>query len=332
MGFNQNAGFNTGAIGVEDLGKYVKGFAKRTARVFNTNLNAAPMGLLAAFPVDQLDSQKLEHFGQTWAPGMIDQPLDGAGDTSKWKMLYSSKDMTNSWDKESFKVLDSAATSSAANRMATDGAKMVQDYLVAARAFKLIRELKSKRATLNTHVAGVVGGGAASVWGSAGAGNAEKDIAAAITKIASTTGLDLESGQYEFGLLYPSKVLDEFAALNLINLVVTRLKDYLKTAWNITPYPFTPYADGAGSQYIDVNGQTSSDILGTSALVFVKGEQTMIGGNYGPKDILLNETTREHATGFISTFKQNVEYLAVPMDGSSNGKTKMCYEITAVTT
>jgi hypothetical protein len=322
--------FDTGAMDVEALGKYVKGFAKTTARVFNTNLNKQPMGLLAAFPVDNLSSQKIEHFGQTWAPGMIDQPLDGAGDTSKWKMIYSSKDLTNSWDKQSFKILDSAATAQAANRMSVDGARMVQDYLTACRVYKLIRELKAKRADANTHAAGVIGGGVASVWGSAGAGNAEKDIAAAITKIVSTTGLDLESGQYEFGLLYPSSVLDEFAALNLINLVVTRLKDYLKTAWNITPYPFTPYTDGNGNEYIDVNGVTASDVLGTSALVFVKGEQTMIGGNYGPSDTLLNETNREHATGYISTFKQCTDYLAVPMDGESNGKTKLVYEITGV--
>ena len=322
--------FDTGAMDVEALGKYVKGFAKTTARVFNTNLNKQPMGLLAAFPVDNLSSQKIEHFGQTWAPGMIDQPLDGAGDTSKWKMIYSSKDLTNSWDKQSFKILDSAATAQAANRMSVDGARMVQDYLVACRVYKLIRELKAKRADANTHAAGEIGGGAASVWGSAGAGNAEKDIAAAITKIVSTTGLDLESGQYEFGLLYPSSVLDEFAALNLINLVVTRLKDYLKTAWNITPYPYTPYTDGNGNEYIDVNGVTASDVLGTSALVFVKGEQTMIGGNYGPSDILLNETNREHATGYISTFKQCTDYLCVPQDGQSNGKTKLVYEVTGV--
>ena len=322
--------FDTGAMDVEALGKYVKGFARTTARVFNTNLNKQPMGLLAAFPVDNLSSQKIEHFGQTWAPGMIDQPLDGAGDTSKWKMIYSSKDLTNSWDKQSFKILDSAATAQAANRMSVDGARMVQDYLVACRVYKLIRELKAKRADANTHAAGTIGGGAASVWGSAGAGNAEKDIAAAITKIVSTTGLDLESGQYEFGLLYPSSVLDEFAALNLINLVVTRLKDYLKTAWNITPYPFTPYSDGNGNEYIDVNGVTASDVLGTSALVFVKGEQTMIGGNYGPSDILLNETSREHATGYISTFKQCTDYLCVPQDGQSNGKTKLVYEVTGV--
>ena len=322
--------FDTGAMDVEALGKYVKGFAKTTARVFNTNLNKQPLGLLAAFPVDNLSSQKIEHFGQTWAPGMIDQPLDGAGDTSKWKMIYSSKDLTNSWDKQSFKILDSAATAQAANRMSVDGARMVQDYLVACRVYKLIRELKAKRADANTHEAGVIGGGAASVWGSAGAGNAEKDIAAAITKIVSTTGLDLESGQYEFGLLYPSSVLDEFAALNLINLVVTRLKDYLKTAWNITPYPYTPYTDGNGNEYIDVNGVTASDVLGTSALVFVKGEQTMIGGNYGPSDILLNETNREHAVGYISTFKQCMDYLCVPQDGASNGKSKLIYEITSV--
>ena len=324
--------FDTGAMDVEALGKYVKGFAKTTARVFNTNLNKQPMGLLAAFPVDNLSSQKIEHFGQTWAPGMIDQPLDGAGDTSKWKMIYSSKDLTNSWDKQSFKILDSAATAQAANRMSVDGARMVQDYLVACRVYKLIRELKAKRADANTHAAGVIGGGAASVWGSAGAGNAEKDIAAAITKIVSTTGLDLESGQYEFGLLYPSSVLDEFAALNLINLVVTRLKDYLKTAWNITPYPFTPYTDGNGNEYIDVNGVNASDVLGTSALVFVKGEQTMIGGNYGPSDIMLNETSREHAVGYVSTFKQCMDYLAVPQDGQSNGRTKLVYEITSVST
>jgi hypothetical protein len=62
----------------------------------------------------------------------------------------------------------------------------------------------------------------------------------------------------------------------------------------------------------------------------VKGEQTMIGGNYGPSDIMLNETSREHSTGYISTFKQCMDYLCVPQDGASNGKSKLIYEITSV--
>jgi hypothetical protein len=321
---------NTGVMDQEQLGKFVKGYAKETAATIYTQLNKPKAGLLSSFPVLDLPSQKIEHFGQTWSPGMINQPLDGAGDTSKWRYIHSSKDLTNSWDKQSFKLLDSAVTAQARDQMADDGARMVRDYLASCRVYKLLTELKTKRADANTHAAGVIGGGAASVWGSAGAGNAEKDISYAMTKIASSTGIPLEEGQYEFGLVYPSTVLDEFAQLNYINLVVQRLRDYLKGAWNLVSYPLTPYSDGDGNKFIDIYGKTSSDVLGTSALLFVKGGQTMRGGNYVPSDIKLYETSREHATGYISTFKQCVDYLAVPTDGQENGKTALVYEITGV--
>jgi hypothetical protein len=57
----------------------------------------------------------------------------------------------------------------------------------------------------------------------------------------------------------------------------------------------------------------------------------MRGGSYTASDLITNETERVHATGYRTTMKQNIDYLAVPQDGSSNGKSKMIYEITAVT-
>jgi hypothetical protein len=319
------AATNTGALTSGILDKLVKGRAKQNARVIDTNLNKAPMGLLRAFPVDSLSSQLLEFWTVKGNPGQVNQALDGMPDLTKHKYVRSYKDLTNSWDKQAYKIMDSAQTAMAVNRLANDGRKFIQDYFTNVRVWKLLTELKAKEATGNTH-------GASDVWGASGTGDAEADIAKAITKIVSTTGIDIETGGYTFGVAYPSEVLDEFQQLDLINQVTQRLSDYLKAAWKINLYPITPPTDADGNAYIDVKFQTSSDILTTSALVFVEGQQTMIGGNYAPSDIMLNETERQLAEGWTTVMKQCVDYLAVPTDGTSNGKTSFIYEITSVTT
>lgn len=311
---------NTGAMSVEQLDKLVKGRAKQNARIIDTNLNKNPTGLLAAFPVDSLDSQMIEFWTTAGNPGQINQSLDGVPDATRWKYVRSYKDLTNSWDKMAYKILDSAQTSMAVNRLANDGRRMVQNYFEAARVYKLLTELKAKRT--NTHAA-------SSYWGSGGTGSAETDISKAITSIVSTTGITL--GSYNIGVAYPSEVLDEFQQLDLINQVVQRLSDYLKTAWNVKLYPITPFKDADGNSYIDVKYQTSSDVLGTSALVFLEGEQTMRGGNYGPSDVVLNETERELGVGYTTLMKQCVEYLVVPDNGTANSTSKNIYEITGVT-
>lgn len=322
----------SGPMTKEQLGKFVKGFAQRGAQVIETNMYQQPTGLIGAFPVDNaLPSETLELWTKTWAGGEMDQPLDGAPDSSNWKYIRSYKDLTKSYDKQGFFIFDSAATAAAANRLGADGLRDVQNYFMATRCYKLLRELKAKEVTANTHAAGTAGGGSTSVWGSAGTGDAEADIAKAIVKIVSTTGIDLENGGYQFGCAYPSEVLDEFKQLDLINQVTQQLGVYLKNAWKINLYPITPWADGEGNNYISNRPVVSSDILGTSAIVFVEGPQTMRGGSYTASDLITNETERVHATGYRTTMKQNIDYLAVPQDGSSNGKSKMIYEITSVT-
>lgn len=316
---------NTGALTAEQLDKLVKGRARQAARVIDINLNKSPVGLLAAFPMDtSLPSQMLELHATAGNPGQINQPLDGMPDLTRHSYKRSYKDMTNSWDKQAYKIMDSAMTASAVNRLATDGTRFIQNYFAACRVYKLLSELKSKRATANTH-------GADDVWGASGTGDADADVATAIAKIVSTTGANVEGNSFSIGLAYPSEVLDEFMQLNLIGQVTQRLKDYLKAAWNLNVYPITPFMDADGNNYIDVKFKTTSDVLGTSALVFFEGEQTMVGGEYRPTDIMLNETQRQIGEGWTTVMKQCVEYLAVPMDGTANGKTKMVYEITGVT-
>lgn len=316
-----------GPMTKEQLGYFVKGFAKRGAQVIETNLYKQPMGLMAAFPVDSsLQSETLELWTKTWSGGEMDQPLDGAPDASNWKYIRSAKDLTNSYDKQGFFIFDSANTAAAANRLGADGLKDVQNYFQATRAYKLLRELKAKEATGNTH------GAIAGPWGASGTGDAEADITMAITKIVSTTGIDWESGAWQIGVAYPSKVLDEFQQLDLINQVTQSLSDYLKAAWKVRLYPITPWADGEGNQYISNRPVVSSDVLGTSALVFVEGAQTMRGGSYQSSEVITNETERVHAVGYRTTMKTNVDYLVVPQDGSANGKSKLVYEITSVTT
>ncbi|MCK9570641.1 hypothetical protein M0R72_16960 [Candidatus Pacearchaeota archaeon] len=315
-----------GPMTKEQLGYFVKGFAKKGATVIETNLYQQPTGLIGAFPVDNnLSSETLEVWTKTWSGGEMDQPLDGAPDSSNWKYIRSSKDLTNSYDKQGFFIFDSANTASAANRLGSDGLRDVQNYFAATRTYKLLRELKAKEATGNTHAA-------SDVWGASGTGDAEADIATAIVKIVSTTGIDLENGGYQFGVAYPSEVLDEFNQLDLINQVTQRLSDYLKAAWKVKLYPVTPWADGEGNNFISNRPVVSSDVLLTSALVFVEGPQTMRGGSYAASGAVMSETERVHATGYRTTMKTNIDYLAVPMDGSANGKSKLIYEITSVTT
>jgi len=313
---------NMGSMTKEQLGYFVKGFVKKGIQVIDTNFYQQPRGLLAAFPVDSgLGSQTLELMTKTWAGGELDQPLDGAPDSSRWKYVRSYKDLTNSWDKQGFFVFDSATTAAAANRLASDGLTGVMNYFASARVYKMIRELKAKN--VNTHAA-------SDVWGASGTGDAEEDIAKAITNIVSQTGIDPTTTT--FGCAYPSEVLDEFNQLDLINQVTQRLSDYLKAAWKLNLYPITPWMDGDGNSYISNRPVVSSDALGTSALVFAEGGQTMVGGEYRPGDIMLNETERVHATGYKTTLKQCVEYLAVPTTGTANGNSKLIYEVTGVTT
>lgn len=315
-----------GPMTKEQLGYFVKGFAKRGAQVIETNMYKQPSGLLAAFPVDNnLPSETLELWTRTWSGGEMDQPLDGAPDASNWKYVRSYKDLTNSYDKQGFYIFDSAATAAAANRLGADGLRDVQNYFAATRCYKLLRELKAKEATGNT-------GAASDVWGAAGTGDAEADVAKGITKIVSVTGIDIEDPNIKFGLAYPSEVLDEFKQLDLINQVTQQLGVYLKTAWKINLYPITPWQDGEGNSYISNRPVVSSDVLLTSALLFVEGGQTMRGGSYAASEAVMSETERVHATGYRTTMKTNIDYLAVPMDGTANGKSKLIYEITAVTT
>jgi hypothetical protein len=314
----------------EQLGKFVKGFTKGLPKVIDQYLYQQPTGLLAAFPTSTIPTQTLELFTRTWAGGELDQALDGAPDDSKWKYVRSYKDMTNSWDKQGFMIFDSATTMAAANRLATDGQRDTVNYFTACRVFKMLRELKAGNTSGNTHAAGTAGGGSASVWGAAGTGDAEADIAKAITTIVGSTGIDVE--RTTFGVAYPSEVLDEFMQLDLINQVTQRLKDYLKTAWNVNLYAVTPWKDGEGNAYISNRPVTSSDALGTSAMVFVEGPQTMTGGEYRPNDVMLSETERVYGTGYRTLVKQCVEYLVAPTDASANGDSSLIYEITGVTT
>lgn len=318
-----------GPMTTEQLGDFTKRFTNRAVKVIDTMFYKQPTGLLAAFPVDSaLPSQTLEFQTKTWGGGELDQPLDGGPEFARWKYIRSYKDMTNSWDKMGFEIFDSAATAQAANRLAADGLRDTTNYLTACRVYKMLRELKAGNISANTHAAGTAGGGSASYWGAAGTADAEEDISKAITTMVAASGIDVEATT--FGVAYPSKVLDEFMQLDLINQVVQRLSDYLKAAWRVNLYAVTPWKDGEGNAFISNRPVTSSDALGTSALVFVEGGNTMVGGEYRPGDIMLSETTRIPFTGYASVIKQNVEYLVVPTDGSANGDSALIYEITGV--
>jgi hypothetical protein len=315
----------TGAITVEALGKLTKRWAGKGAIVLDDKLNKAPEGFLGAFPVDTgLESQYFEIWNQKGNPGTINGVLDGPGKTTAHKYVRSYKDMHNAWDKYDYEILDSAVTEVAANRLAKDGTQHGLNYFRQTRVWKILTELKAKRATANYHAA------LKGVWGVSGQGAGQADIVKAIMGIVSTTGIDPNS--VEFGVAYPSKVMDEFASLNLINMVVQRLDQYMKAAWKLDPFAITPYQNDAGESVIDIDGETSSNVLGTSALVFVKGQDTLRVGEYRPSDIMLNETTRIEGTSWKNLFKQCVVALAPSMDGTENGKNKYIYEVTGVTT
>ena len=316
----------TGSLTYDQLGRLTKRYAGAGAVVINDRLNIAPEGFLSAFPMQPfLDSQWAELFSFKGNPGKIDQVLDGPGDTSNWKYIRAYKDMHNSWDKKTYDILDSVQTDVAANRLAMDGTQQVLNYFRQTRVHKIIREMAAKYYSANTHSTSATGG----VWGVAGQGRGEADVVKAIMGIVKISGID--PAVNEFGLVYPSKVMDELGALKLINMVVTKLSDYLQAAWKITPYPITPFVDDAGNTYIDLD-TTSSDILTTSAYVFVKGDNTMRQYEYRPTDIMLNETARIPGTSWMNIFKQCYEALAVPHDGSENGRNKLIYKITNVTT
>lgn len=320
----------TGSLTVDQIGTLTKRYAGAGATVITDVFNAPSEGILSAFPMEpKLDYQRAELWTFKGNAGQINQVVDGPGDTSNWKYVRAYRDMYTSWDKKSYDILDSVQTEIAANRLAQDGTQQVLNFFRTARVYKIINEMANKTYASNTHSTTTTGG----VWGVEGQSRGEADIVKAIKGIVKVTGIDMSSGSApEFGLIYPSSVMDELGALKLINMVVTKLSDYLSAAWKITPYPFTPFMDDAGNQYIDVKDQTSSDILGTSAYVFVKGNNTIRQFEYRPGDIMTTETARIPGTSWLNIFKQCYTALAVPHDGTENGTNKLLYKITNVTT
>lgn len=303
-----------GAMTTEQLGKYIKGWAKKSLEVINLDMQVeSPLD--KAFPASSVEIPRLEFFTTHGVPGQMDVALETPPVTSNWRYERITKDMKI--QKFSYKILDSARAAIAVDTMAADGTAMALKYFGAVHTYKIVSELVAKYQNY----------GAAGAYWNSSTQNAEGNIMTAIEKIMYTTGTNPENTTY--GVVFPSKVMSGINQLDLIHNVQQNLKDYLKDSWNINWYPYTPYKDADGNDYIDIEKKTSSDALLTNAIVFVEGSNTIKAATYNPPpSVPMSETTRLHDEGWITTLRHSYECVAVPKWHSTS--TPNIYKITGV--
>jgi hypothetical protein len=303
-----------GAMTQGQLDKYLKGWAQRSLEVIDLDMQTVSP-LDKAFPIKTTEIPRIEFFTTHGVPGQLDVALDTPPVTSRWSYTRVTKDMKI--QKFSYKILDTTRAMVYIDEMAADGTDMALTYFGQVHTYKLITEIKAKYG--NTGAAGAY-------WNAAGQ-NCEGNIMTAIEKIMSKTGTNPESTTY--GVIFPSEVMSGVNQLDLLHNVQQNLKDYLKDAWNINWYPYTPAMDADGNEYIDIEQKTSSDALGSDALVFIEGAKTLRAAQYKPPaSVPMSETTRLHDEGWITTLRHSYECLAVPKFNATS--TPHIYKITGV--
>ena len=314
-------GVHKGEMTKDRLEKYIKGYAEKGAQVIDTNMQAGNM-LEGAFPAATSETERASFFVTHGNPGVRSVAMSGTVDQTTWdyKEIYAYLD----WDKYAYMISDDAKDWAAVDRMAADGNRNALEFFGASRTYEIITALKAGNDSSCTH-------GASAYW-NADSGNAEGDIMQAIEGIVENSGVNLKTRK--IGVVYPSKVLRGLKELDLIHNTTQRLEKYLKEMFaedfgGIEFFPFTPYMDADGNKYIDTN-KTSSDALGTSALVFVEGPQTLKTFKYTATGSGMTETTRIHDRGWITTMRHCYGTKVVPMYDASYLTTPLIYEITAV--
>jgi hypothetical protein len=304
-----------GAMTTAQLTQYIKGWAQKSLELINLDVQTVS-ALDRAFPTKTVEIPRMEFFTTHGVPGQMDVYLDTPPVTSRWGYTKVSKDMKI--QKFSYKILDSARAAIYVDDMAATGTGMALKFFGAVHTYKNISSLET----------GDQNNGAAGAYWNAAAGNAEGNIMTAIETIMTKTGTDPESSTY--GIVFPSKVMSGINQLDLIHNVQQNLKDYLKNTWNINWYPFTPYKDADGAEYLDIEQKTASDILGTVAFVFVEGTDTVRAAQYvPPNSVPMSETTRLHDEGWITTLRHSYECMPVPKYHGTT--TPNIYKITGVT-
>jgi len=309
-----------GSMNIGNLGTYLKGYFNRSMEVFDMGVQQAGF-LGGVFPVRNLEIPKIELRWQAGVAGRMNVALDAPVEDSRWEMKETSKELT--WDKFSFSITDSATDAIAVNNMAATGMRNAAKYFAALRDYRIITELKAKHNSNCT--------AAADAYWTADTAQVESDIVTAIqTMVDYSGGLNPETAR--FGVIYPAKAMMGLDSLGLIGNVQMTVKEYLKKTWNMNFYPYSPWKTGTGGdEYIDVKNDTSSDALGTSALVFVEGEDTLVCGQYRGSGIKLVETTRIHDVGYKTTLRNSFGCLAKPLYDDTTFTTPLIYEISNVT-
>ena len=303
-----------GAMTIGQLDKYIRGWATKSLELINLDMQTvSPID--AAFPAKTVEIPRIEFFTTHGVPGQMDVALDTPPVTSRWSHTQVTKDMKI--QKFSYKILDSARAAIYVDDMASTGTAMATQYFGAVHTYKLVAELLARYQN----------SGAAGAYWNASTGNAEGNLMSGIETIMTKTGTNPEASTY--GVLFPSKVMSGVNQLDLIHNVQQNLKTYLKDAWNINWYPFTPYKDFDGAEYIDVEQKTASDALSTNAVLFLEGTGTLRAAQYvPPAGVPMDETTRLHDEGWITTLRHSFECVAVPKWHATS--TPNIYKITGV--
>ncbi len=274
-----------GTLTMGNIGKLNMAYAYgvRNLQLIDQTVPAESM-LLKYFqgPNYQRDEDYIEFFTRESNPGIINAPIN-ADIPALTRGTYRSTRVPMKWDMYWWAIDDQVKEKAIPWVMDREAQDAINFYANVV-DYKIIKELVAGASTETTFAA-------SGLWsGTNGSAYAEADIVKALQEIADHSGTSHAKAK-SIIVIYPTKAFTSFKGLDFIHNVNQSIETYFGNAYkNMVFVDFTPSLNSEGNRVIDIAAGTSSDALGTNALVVYGGQETLDVGEYVPKNISRVET------------------------------------------
>jgi len=311
-----------GAMSPDQISNFVKRRASLILEKIDQTMITKP-SVGRYFPVNtSLTSERVEFYVTHGNPGVPHTTLSGTVERVRDKQLKKVQDIK--WHHYGTFVPDEYKTKVRIDDSMADAARYAQNFFNYIQDFDIITELKASNNTNTTDAA-------TDYWTDDTGRNIDKDIANALQTILEYSNVQ-NINDRKWICIYPGKAVGGLMELDTVNgNVVRRMEDYLKEAWKggIEFVPFSPTKDADGNEYLD-NWNTSSDALGTSAIICATGPDVLKNVEWRPPEINRAETWRTHGEGENVLYKKCTGAVIVPQYDSNMETTPLVFELTGV--
>ena len=270
---------NVGIQTIGDYGLLNKAYAygmRNLELIDQTVIKASQLLQYFKGPFFDLDEEYIEFFSREANPGVINVPINSTIDPTRAQ--YRHKRERIWWDMYWWGIDDTVKEGQLPQVMDSEAQDSVQFYANVA-DYKIITELLANPGTTNA---------ASGHWTSASV--VEADITQALQDLAYESGIPVSAAK-DILVIFPTKCLTSIAGLDFIHNVNQSIKKYMGDSYpNMRFIDFTPALNSKGSRVIDILANTSSDALGTSAIICYGGPKILKVGEFVPKSVSRVET------------------------------------------